>query len=361
MEHVRAGDGHEVFPGEFLHRGETVRLLGEDLFKEIAHAARVAEGDAAGVFVVNEVPDVLLRVLSERVAALFALHLENGEHFIERVILKVQVAVKTGLKTGVGADEFLHQLIVAGNDHDEVVAVILHRLQEGVDRLLPEVVVAFAVERIRLVDEQHTAERTLDHLLRLDGGLTDVPGDKPAAVDLDKLTLRQDAERVVDARHQTRDHRLARTGVAGEDHVERKIGVGKSRFRTAPKDGRHVDEVVHLALDLAKTDVGVKLRLEILDLLGRKRLRLRFFFCALVAGLLSGRLLLLFRCGGLAAAAGRRSAPKVGGHTFEIVLRHRADDVKLLQNDLVFFIHGRFLPVIASVGYFSWRGTTAPR
>ena len=77
--------------------------------------------------------------------------------------------------------------------------------------------------------------------------LADIAGDKPAAVDLDKLSLREYAERTVDTRHQTRDHRLARAGVAGEDHVERHIGGGEVVLLAELVDLDHVDELEFLA------------------------------------------------------------------------------------------------------------------
>ena len=235
--------------------------------------------------------------------------------------------------------------------------MVLHRLEQRVDGLLTEVVVALAVEGVGFVDEQHAAERLFDDLARLDGRLADIAGDKPAAVDLDKLSLREYAERTVDTRHQTRDHRLARAGVAGEDHVEREVRVGKPRLLAPLEDSRHVDEVIHLALDLAKADVGVKLFFEVLDLLGWGKRRFFLFFLARTDGgcglvrLCAVRALRrvcfgrnFLRDGGFRRVRRQRRAPEVAAHAIQVVLRHRADDVELLENDLVLFIHGDSLP-----------------
>ena len=91
-------------------------------------------------------------------------------------------------------NEFLHQAVITRHDDHKVVAVILHRLEERVDGLLTKVVVALAVEGVGFVNEQHAAERLFDDLARLDGRLTDIARDKTAAVDLDKLSLREYAE-----------------------------------------------------------------------------------------------------------------------------------------------------------------------
>ena len=328
-----------------LHLRKAVGLCGQNLLKEVAHAARVAEGHTVGVFVADEVLHVLLSVGREGVERLAAAHPENFEHLIERIVVKVQVAVEAGLKAGVRVDEFLHQSVVARHDHYKVVAVILHRLEQRIDGLLAEVVVALAVEGVGLVDEQHAAERLFDDLTRLDGSLADVARDKAAAVDLDKLPLREYAERAIDARHQARDHRLARAGVAGKDHVERKVRVGKAHLLAPLEDGRHVDEVIHLALDLAEAHIAVQLRLEILDLLRRGKRRFLLFLLVRTGG--GGGLLglrALFGRGRFRRVLHRRRTPEVAAHTIETVLRHRADDVELLEDDLVLFIHGDSLP-----------------
>jgi hypothetical protein len=54
---------------------------------------------------------------------------------------------------------------VAGDHDDEVVAVVLHLLDQGVDGL---VAVLVPRERVRLVDEQDAAERVFDDLGGLD-------------------------------------------------------------------------------------------------------------------------------------------------------------------------------------------------
>ena len=249
-------------------------------------------------------------------------------------------------------NEFLHQAVITRHDDHKVVAVILHRLEERVDGLLTEVVVTLAVEGVSLVDKQHAAERLFDDLARLDGRLTDIARDKAAAVDLDKLSLREYAERTVDARHQTRDHRLARAGVAGKNHVERKVRVGKPHLLAPLKDSRHVDEVIHLALDLAEPNVAVQLRLEISDLLRRGKRRFLFFLLVRACG--GGGLLGLcavraprrvcFGRGGSRRVRRQWRAPEVAAHAIEAVLRHRADNVKLLEDNFVLFIHGDSLP-----------------
>jgi hypothetical protein len=48
---------------------------------------------------------------------------------------------------GLLLEEGVHPVLVAGQDHDEVVALVLHHLQQDLDRLLP--VVALVLGRYR--------------------------------------------------------------------------------------------------------------------------------------------------------------------------------------------------------------------
>ena len=92
--------------------------------------------------------------------------------------------------------------LVAGEDHHQVVALVLHHLQQDLDRLLA--VVAFvlgAVQVVGLVDEQHAAHRLLEHLVGLGRGVADVLADQVVAGHRDQVAFAHVAEPVQDLRH----------------------------------------------------------------------------------------------------------------------------------------------------------------
>ena len=65
-------------------------------------------------------------------------------------------------KAGIGGEEAVHPLAIAGEDHDEVLALVLHHLEQDLDRFLAIVALVLrAIEIIGLVDEQHAAHRLL--------------------------------------------------------------------------------------------------------------------------------------------------------------------------------------------------------
>ena len=246
-------------------------------------------------------------------------------------------------------DELVHQVGVARHDDHQIVPVILHGLQQGVDGFLPEVVFTAAVEGVGLVHEQHAAHGLLDDLLGLEGGLPHIACHQAAAVHLHQLTLGQDAQAPVDAGHHPRHHGLAGTGIAGEYHVQGHIGGGQIVLLAQLIDLHHVDEVVYLLLHHAQSDVAVQLRQQILDLLRRRQLLLSGLFVAGLGGG-GGRRVLLLRVlagdGGRGRRLGRVAGdvlkgrtPEVAVHALHVVLRHGADHVQLLENDLVFLVH----------------------
>jgi hypothetical protein len=96
----------------------------------------------------------------------------------------------------VGLHEDLRLLWIAGGDHDQVVPVVFHHLEQRVDRLLPEVVPrrgGVPGEGVCLVDEQHAAERLLNLVGGLDRGLADVARDQVGARHLHGVPAGQQA------------------------------------------------------------------------------------------------------------------------------------------------------------------------
>ena len=177
----------------------------------------------------------------------------------------MEVAVETGFQARVGVDELVHQAVVACDDDDEILAVILHGLQQRVDGLQTEVVFGFGVQAVGLVDEQHAAKGALDHLRRLGGRLTHVARDQAGTVHLHQLALGQDAQGAVDAGHHTRNRRLAGAGIAGKDHMQRHVHGFQAVLLAQLVHRDHVDQIVDLALDAVQADQRVQLRLQILD------------------------------------------------------------------------------------------------
>ena len=103
-----------------------------------------------------------------------------------RVVREVDVVGEPAAQPGVRVDEPLHLLGVARGDDRQVVAMVLHQLDQLGDGLGAELAAPLHRQRVRLVDEQHATDRALDGGLDLERGLADVAGDEVGARDLDE-------------------------------------------------------------------------------------------------------------------------------------------------------------------------------
>ena len=74
------------------------------------------------------------------------------------------VRVKRDRRPGLASMKLTHLIGVASRDDREIVAVVLHELHQRVDRLTAEVVLAATGQRVRLVDEQNSANGLFDNL-----------------------------------------------------------------------------------------------------------------------------------------------------------------------------------------------------
>src|SRR5665213_3314602 len=85
-------------------------------------------------------------------------------------------------KSWVGLEETFHAVRIACKDHRQIVTLVLHHLQENLDRLLSVVLlILWPMQVVRLVDEEHTAHGALQYVLGLGRGVSDVLTDEVVA------------------------------------------------------------------------------------------------------------------------------------------------------------------------------------
>jgi hypothetical protein len=146
------------------------------------------------------------------------------------------------------------------------VAVVLHPLEQRLDRLRPEIVVRrLGRERVGLVDEEDAVERPPDHPLGLERRCPHVLADEPAAVDLDEMPAPQQPHRPVHLRQQPGDGGLTGAGVPVEDEMLARCDLGKVVLLPARLHLEESDERAHLLLDRGEPDERVELRLQLLQ------------------------------------------------------------------------------------------------
>src|SRR5829696_3877229 len=243
---------------------ETKGLRVQRLLEERPDEARVAEALAA------------LRVLEDRteaderslVEAVFGIAGEvpaDRHELLCRVIGKHDLAGEARLQTGIRLQETAHQRGVAGDDHDEPVAVVLHPLQQRLHRLGPEVARLAAGECVRLVDEEHAVERSPDRAVGLDRSRADVLADEPRAIDLHEVPALEQAHRSVHLGEQPRDRRLARARVAEKDEVLRGRDLGEPELLPARLHLKEGEERADLLLHRLEPGQRLELGLQLVE------------------------------------------------------------------------------------------------
>jgi hypothetical protein len=154
------------------------------------------------------------------------------------------------------------------------VAIVLHPLEQGLDRLRAEVEPAAARrERVRLVDEEDAVEGAPDRAVGLDRGRADVLADELGAVDLDEVAFREQPHRAVHLGEEARDRRLARARVPEEDEVLRGRDLRQPVLEPLALHLEEGEERVDLLLHRVEPDERVELGLQLLERPGGLRPR----------------------------------------------------------------------------------------
>ena len=161
--------------------------------------------------------------------------------------------------------EVLHRPVVARNDDHKLVPVVLHGLEQGLDGLAAEVVLAPGGEGVGLVDEEHAAYGLFDDLAGAQRGLADVARHEPGAVHLYELALLERADGGVEPGEQSCHGRLAGAGVAGEHHVQAHRRAGQTRCLAQAADFYEVHQAANLALHALQADERVELGHELVE------------------------------------------------------------------------------------------------
>src|SRR6266511_4046017 len=245
---------------------ESQRMRVQCLLEQRPREARIAEPLAA----LRSVEDPTQRFGSPAVEAVFAFGgelLRDCDQFVRRIVRERDLAREARLQPRVGLEKAAHQRRIAGDDHDEAVAVVLHPLQQRLDRLGAEVLPPLVPsrERVRLVDEEHAVESALDRAIRLDRRRPDVLPHEAGAVDLDEVAALQQSHRAVHLRKQPGDRRLARAGVAEEDEVLARRDFGEPVLLPSRLHLEKCDQRAHLLLHRVQPDQRVELGLQLIE------------------------------------------------------------------------------------------------
>ncbi len=158
--------------------------------------------DAAGVGEAR-LPHPAVEVVAQRrlglagqpVSHLAEHQLGDVGQLVQRVLGEVEVVGDPRAHPRVGGEEGVHPVLVAGQDHHDLVPLVLHHLQQDLDRLLAVVpLVVGPVQVVGLVDEQHAAHGSLEDLIGLGSSMADILADEVFAGDGDEVSAPEVAQ-----------------------------------------------------------------------------------------------------------------------------------------------------------------------
>jgi hypothetical protein len=139
-----------------------------------------------------------LRSCFQRVFVLLHEAARDLEELLGRVVRKDDLTCEAGPEPRVRVQEALHQPGIAGRDHDQPLAEILHPLQQRLDRLGSEVEpLVLGREGVRLVDEEHSVEGATDDAVGFERSRSHPLPDEAGPVYLDELSTTQKSHRAV--------------------------------------------------------------------------------------------------------------------------------------------------------------------
>src|SRR5439155_21144615 len=90
----------------------------------------------------------------------------------------------------IAGNEAAHFVRIAGDNNDQAVAVILHKLEQRLDGLAPEITLPpSGGKAVGLVDEQNSIECRAPNVHCLHRGLADIAADELASVRFDQVAF----------------------------------------------------------------------------------------------------------------------------------------------------------------------------
>jgi hypothetical protein len=160
-----------------------------------------------------------------------------------------------GAHPRVGREEAVHLVLVAGEDDDEILPLVLHHLEEDLDRFLAVVALVLGpMQVVGLVDEEHPAHGPLEDLLGLGRGVADVLAHQLVPGDRHQVAPAQVAQAVEQLAHPHGHRGLARPRRAGEAHVERGPGGVEPEAAPEPVDEEEGGDLPDAGLDRDQSD-----------------------------------------------------------------------------------------------------------
>ena len=84
---------------------------------------------------------------------------KNLCQLVRRIVFEMNSLCKATLQSRIGVYEVMHLVGIAGDDTNELAAIVLQTLQQSINSLSAKAVLIVRFQGIGLIDKQHTAHR----------------------------------------------------------------------------------------------------------------------------------------------------------------------------------------------------------
>ena len=206
-----------------------------------------------------------LGVFRQPISVLLRIDLVDLHQLLSRIVRKFEVFAEPGRESRIGFDKVVHEVRIARHDHHQLIPVIFHGLEDRLHCLPAVAVLGVIGQSVGFIHEQNASHGLLDHFLRFQGCLTHITGHQSAPIRFHQLPFRQDADSVIELRHQSGDGGFAGTGVPGEDQVTGDGGDFHPPFLPDLSDFDKVHQAADVLLHALQSYQGVQLRQQALQ------------------------------------------------------------------------------------------------
>ena len=181
---------------------------------------------------------------------------EDFRQLVWSIIIKMDGLCETALQSRVAINEVVHLVGIAGNDTDELAAIIFQTLQQRIDSFSTKRVLITRLQGIGLVDKQHATHRRVYQLIGLDSCLAGIACHQFSTISLYQLTTRKDTQRAEYISHNTGNGSLTRSRITREDVVLTLECIGFATTNLKIEEGGKVRDFL---LDSCQPDHAVQL------------------------------------------------------------------------------------------------------
>ena len=113
-----------------------------------------------------------------------------------------------------------HIIGITGGNHQKIIPIVLHFLEQCVDCLMTELITLSLIKRIGFINKENTTQGRFDNIPGFDCSFTHIPADQIRPAGFNQFVRRQEPHCFINTAHKSGNCRLTGSGSTGKDHVQ---------------------------------------------------------------------------------------------------------------------------------------------